>query len=474
MHLAVIKKKRNVIKKKENMANSPKTIYSHTFIVGRLASSPNPEDLDKKSWIHVVGSKEKYNEISAKYYSALIDSMQEYEGQKNRPDFLKCVCQYQLPLQTIENPKGVPLSLHLYDRDYPCTICNVRLHFFPYGFVFFSIEIEDSGNELNDLTLMHSWWKDWNFNYSNFTTDEFNRLLEPLLDLLPLAEEDEESCENGGKRRKKIFTYKGTKARMYQIVKTDDTEVRDDLLYEIATFMPIGVVKHSEELPPKKRDLKPSKSYLDKMMENSSVSAFDNWKALALNDSFTVLGCGENFNPYPHESYYFPLLYMRCFFEEFFCFDRNNRYRTDIDGKIDSDVEKQLEEIQNMDRYYFYDDVSFDFLPSMLHRAIAKGMELYTDRDELMGHIKDSLDEEKRRMAEDRRRRNDTTLIAVKILASISVFISVFNLITGVWNGVNRVCLAWVTIVLSVVGVYLMFAYSKYWFPFNWTKNRKQ
>lgn len=441
-------------------ARVDKSIYSHTFVVGRLSVDLNPTNLDSSHWQRVLN--DDFQDLSAKYYPSLIDSMQEYQGRDNRPDFLKCVCQYTLLLPKAREVTGTRVILKLSDKDYPCTICSVNLHFFPYGFVFFSVEIDDSGADLNDLTLMHSKWKELNENYLSFTTSQLDDTLKPLLDLLQRNNE-------GGIP----FTHQGTKTRMYQIVKTEDNTVQDDLLFELATFMPIGVVNNADSLPEDKRWLKPSSDYLNTMLQESSVSAFYNWKALALNDSFTVLGC-NGFDPYAHCHYYFPLLYMRCLFEEFFCFDRNNRFRSDTDGKTDTDVEQQLDEIHNMDRYYFYDDVSYDFLPTMIHRAMAKGMNLYADRDELVGHIKDSLDEEKCSRNEAHRRRNDATLLAVQILASVSVFVAVFNLINGFCDAsLFERDLRVIFLVLATLCIWLMFAYAKYWFPFRKSNKKK-
>ncbi|MBR1835065.1 MAG: hypothetical protein IJ785_06130 [Bacteroidales bacterium] len=450
-------------------AEANKSIYSHTFVVGRLPGDLSPAVLNPSHWQPVLHTG--FQDLCTKYYPALIDSMREYEGRGNRPGFLKPVRQYVLRLSSETPDAGVTTTMKIVERqqdtvireaDYRCAIHSVQLHFFPCNFVFFSIEIDDSHTDLNDMTQMHSQWKEPNDSYPFFTTPQLDTTLKPLLDLLPV-----------GPDGKRLFTHQGTKARMYQIVQTADTAVQDDLLFEIATFMPIGVVNNTDSLPENKRRLKPSSDYFHRTLQENSVSAFDNWKALALNDSFTVLGC-NGFNPYAHCHHYFPLLYMRCLFEEFFCFDRNDRFRSDLDGKTDTDVEQHLNEIHNMDRYYFYDDVSYDFLPSLMLRAMAKGMNLYADRDELVGHIKDSLDEERRRQAEARRRRSDATLLAVQILASASVFVALFNLINGYCDAsISERRLGFFIVLLAIIALWLMFAYPKSWFPFRKSNKKK-
>jgi len=450
-------------------AENNKSIYSHTFVVGRMPVDLSPTDLNKSQWQPVINTG--FEDLCSKYYPALIDSMQRYEGRDNRPAFLKDVCQYALPLPKETTDTGVPTSMRLVEKakdqviratDYPCTICSVQLHFFPCRFVFFTIEIDDSGADLNDLTLMHSKWKELNQNYTDFTTEKVDSILRQLIVLLPRNAEGNP-----------LFTHQGTKARMYQIVQTADNTVRDDLLYEIATFSPIGVVNNTDCLPEGKRWLKPSADYFNRTLQENSVSAFDNWKALALNDSFTVLGCND-FDPHPHCHHYFPLLYMRCLFEEFFCFDRNNRFRSAPEGSATINVEQQLDEIHNMDRHYFYNDVSYDFLPSLMLRAMAKGMDLQSDREELVGHIKDSLNEAQRSRSEGRRRRNDSTLLAVQILASSSVFVVIFNLFNNYCDAsLTERRLGIILTLLALLCIYAMFAYPKYWFPFRKSDKKK-
>ena len=382
-------------------------LFSYTYLVGKFSVDLKPGDLDCYEWEDDGVTQKEYESLKAKYYSAHIDAMMRVED-RQVPDFLSGICHYKARLPEKEDERTVEMPVGD-GREYKCTLCGIDLYFFPLDIVLFSIEIDDSGNDFDSLTNMHNLWKEWGEKYEKFKCDKLNSLLKPIVQLLP----DEDVTK---------ITADGTKIRMFQIVRASDDEVNDDLLYEIGTFSPIGVVHPTKGF--KKRYLQPSEDYFAEVMKNNSVSAFHSWKALALNDSFTVLGVGtkyiddkgeekDMFNVWPWMNHYFPLLYLRCFFEKSFCFSRNNRYRKDKDGKT-SNVERLLKEISNMERYYFYDDISYDFLPPMIYRAIKKGMNLETDLDEMSTHIKEALQEE-------RRQRYNLMLYVVTAFAAFSV-----------------------------------------------------
>ena len=401
------------------MVMETKSIYSHTYVVGRLAKRVCPSDLERgeqgKSWTRKVLKEHSddwkdltYESLCATYYSALIDSSLETEGHHSRerfPDFLKDVCCYEL---NIEGTGDV--DLRLADAEpYPCRIDGVRLYFYPCDVVLFVIGIDDSGMELDAMTFMHGRWKEWQECYAGFCCEELETLLKPLSTLL-------------GDATTADITADGTKTRLFQVVQTASEEVEDDLLFELGTFAPVGVVKHTESIPEKKRSLKPSDEYYHSVMDGNTVTAFYNWKALALNDSFTVLATGANFSEWERDKWnniYFPLLYMRCLFEKTYCFGRNDNYRNDHDGRVE-DVDGLLREISNMERYYFYNDISYNFLPPMIYRAMARGMDLQSDRDELTSHIKEALRDERRRREEDDSRKNNRIIIGLTALAALS------------------------------------------------------
>lgn len=429
----------------KNSIMAIKSIYSHTFLVGRLnASHLTPEQLvkDTEYWEKEQLTELEFNNLKANYYSAHVDAMLDTNN-RLRPDFLQEVCCFRL-----NRHAGIKPDRRCWFNGYHCIIKSVKIHFFPCNISLFSIEIDDSGVDLDKLTFMHNQWKELKGG-----NEQFDNLMQPLVKATGVKDVSE-------------LTYEGTKMRMYQIVQTNNDKPLDDLLFELGTFSPIGVVMSPLLLPEEKRILQPSDSYYKSIVGENEISVFSNWKALALNDSFTVLGVGANFNPWTHENHYFPLIYLRALFEEFFCFDRNNRYRGDKDGWSD-DVRQQLADIRQMERYYFYDDISYNFLPSLLYQFMANGLGLKSDREELTQHIKEALREENNAKMEKEERkkteRNNRIIIVLTAMAAVSALGPLFDALGKIFDcdGMNWTIVVILTLLIGGFVAYII------WFARN-------
>lgn len=362
------------------------TNYSHAFLVGSFNGNVSPEILeDDKRWFKEVVSlngeikryegDKGYNGLCTLYYKAHLDAMLEAKD-VIRPKFLRSVCHY---VHNMENEKGqgreisIPVLKGRYPNkttfEYKFRLCRLHLYFFPLNFVLFAIEIEDSGTQLDDLTAAHSYLMG-SWDSTIFDNPDLSKSMEPLTSYLS----QEKPCR---------LTKDGNKLKLFQTIKIDTNKIEDELLYEIGTSSPIGCVK--DGLRP---DMKPADSYFRNIMDENTVATFDNWKGLALVDSFTMLGKVDSFYENDCNHLYFPLIYLRCLFEKTFCFNRNNAYREDRAGK------KLTWEIEQMEKYYFYDNISYNFQPSLLYQRMAKALGIKEEREELTKQVKEK--EEKR------------------------------------------------------------------------------
>lgn len=371
------------------------TKYSHAFLVGTFNGVVNPRKLDKKSWIPVSLSHKDYEDRCSEYYKSHIDAMINADGQEERPKFLRKVCHY---MHTFGNrdvkkgplEKGFPVKFNVEKKNkgivsFNFILCSIHLYFFPLDITIVALEINDTGTDINTLTDSHYSLINWKKKIKSADNAQLKDYLRPLAKLLP-----NEDLSN--------MIAEGTKMKIYQIVQTENTEPDDALLYEIASFCPIGVVHGNSSMSP-------SESYFNEMMQSNSVSAYNNWKALALNDSFTMLSSSQipqsphlniiNGNPIPEVkdpsetwawtwlNLYFPLIYLRCVFEKSFCQSRNNNYRED---KARGNLSK---EIVNMEKYYFYKNISYNYLPNLLYESMTKGLGIKEEREELSKQIKE-------------------------------------------------------------------------------------
>ena len=371
------------------------TIYSHAFLVGCFNGDIKPQDLNTYIWSRQILTAEEYSELLSDYYKSQVDSMVEAQNQ-TRPDILQSICHYSIDLDSsCKHPFRICLTKGRAETPYDYTLCLCKLHlyFFPHDIVLFTLEIDDSGVDLNLMTLGHG--SLINLKFGETGNEELYQKMEPLLDLV-----DDNKIKH--------LVKDGNNMKIFQIVEVESKNPEDNMLFEIGTFIPLGAVGGTD-------DDSPSKKYFTQIINDNTVSVFYNWKALALVDSFTVLGV-DGYNKWTWKNLYFPLIYLKCIYEKTFCFSRNSAYRL---GKA---VENLSKEITDMEKYYFYNNISYNFLPEMLYDFMVRGIGLKEEREEISKQIKETT----KRDAEEKKNKEDKTRNL--ILAFVSVF-AVFSII---------------------------------------------
>ena len=413
--------------------------YAHSFFVGSFNGKPQPTALDDKIWKKEVLSDKEYRELCSMYYRSHVDAMMEAEHQ-SRPDFLNQVRHYRH-----EVDKTVAMILEKETgRQYKFKLNNLHLYFFPLDIVLVGIEIDETGADLNDLTKAHWWLANWKDCYQNFTTDSLKEAVAPLAKFIK-------------KQNIEDLIEEGNNMKVFQVVQTDDERPDDALLYEIANFIPLGSVNGNVYHTP-------NKDYYEHIIKNNSVAPFQNWKALALVDSFTVLASKteKEFKDWPYLHCYYPLAFLRCVYEKTYCVSRNIAYR------LNRANENLLGEIAGMEKYYSYENISYNFLPTMLYRKIAQGMEIEDDKREVTKQIKERI-REKRKQKEEKETRNRSLALAfVSIFAVFSTAWGLFSLVKeSKWFDGYLCCIARAFIVIAVLAVVVLLLYI---FVFNRNK----
>ncbi|MBR3079380.1 MAG: hypothetical protein IKH01_06140 [Prevotella sp.] len=392
------------------------TNYSHAFLVGCFNGELNPIQLENDpQWGKAAKMPNKgehgYDNLCTVYYKSHVDAMLEAEIQE-RPRFLQSVSHYihkvQDSLQSVdivyikeyEDDEGKINKNTINLNNYKLKVLALHIYFFPLSTVLFAIEIDDSNSDINELTLGHFCLMNWIWEGSQYfdesTKSAFRTILQPFRDYL--KDKTLSNLMNGG-----------NKLKIFQTIQLESEAFTDETLYEIATNSPIGCVNGAMWLSP-------SKSYYDNIIKENSVSAFKSWKGLALMDSFTILGTPNGFREDLCNEVYFPLIYLRCFVEKNFCFSRNNNYRED---KVKGNLSR---EIAQMEKYYFYKNISYNFLPNLLYEAMVKGLGIKEEREELSKQIKEK-DE-----------KNSSLLLgAVSVFAIFSVVYDFYSLIKA-WS----------------------------------------
>lgn len=408
------------------------TKYSHAFLVGCFNGKVIPQDLIKEGWLRKKLSKEEYNYRLSMYYKSHVDAMLEADGQ-NRPIFLEDVHHYQYSYQIITTDEngydkfekiGEPVSLNIKKDgkmiNYPLFLCNLDLYIFPFDIALVSIEIDDTGTDLNFLTLAHGNLVNWESNINKIADEKLKKNLAPLSKYLP----NEDLA---------TLVLDGNNLKIFQIVQGEDEAPNDERLFEIATFSPIQSVKGNSESSH-------SEAYFKKIMTENSVSTYFNWKGLALVDSYTVLG-GKDFEKkiWQWINLYYPLVYLRCIFEKTFCFSHNNAYRLDDKQKTVKDLS---DDIVKMEKYYFYGNFSYNFQPNLVYEAMSKGLDIITEREELSKQVKERALEERKVQKENEEKLAQEAKLKEEMKKEkeerkrnlILAFVSVFAVFSIIWD----------------------------------------
>lgn len=425
------------------------TNYSHAFLVGSFSERVKSCKLDFRDWQQKSLSIEEYRRDCGTYYKSHIDAMAELidnnETKQSRPSFLKDVKHYchliENDEQQVVSMSGTKFNLktgetevvHL--NNYYLRIRNLHLYFFPFDITFFVIEIDDSGSELNDLTMAHFWLMGLSPYLLNHTKAKLNSILSPIMNIIGV--DDYSKLINNG-----------NKLKLFQTIQVYHDEVEDEsaLLYELGSCSAIGSVHANKHMSP-------SEDYVNNILRNNVVSAFKEWKALALVDSFTVLSFEERFNPWNFHNQYFPYIYLRCLLEKTFCFSRNNMFR------LNNGKRNLPQEVMKMEKYYFYDDISFNFLPNMIYQSISKGLGIKDEKALLSKQIKEKSDTNKSLFLSML-----SALAVFSVCNTISTFIkTIMKAYLPYWDydGIISIIMFTIAIVISVYVGYFLYSHKR-------------
>lgn len=382
------------------------SIRSHAFFVGNLPHNVMLKNIDVTQWTEVVEEKEYYDFLCSYFHKSHIDTMIRAKGQK-RPKFLDAVHHYIMPVD-----KTVPFSL--FDAknkkltvldEYKLTVKALHIYQFPLDITLYAIEIDDSGSSLNDLTNAHWAIRELPSKWTEFNK-EFKEILTPLTNLVPSGDI-------------KDLVALGNKLKIFQIIMVDAKDWTDEHLYAISTCSAIDIVGANKKLSP-------SEEYYKSIIKDNTIAPFQDWKGMSLMDTYTgLMKADKEFKEEDWDNTkrtwicsYFRLIYLRALVKKTFLSRQNDRYRLDIANS------RLVHDLNKMEQYYFYDNISYNFLPNMLNAQMEKSLEIKEERNELSSQIKESDAKKANRLA--------TTLSA---FAVFSVANDILNIVKAINEG---------------------------------------
>jgi hypothetical protein len=205
----------------------------------------------------------------------------------------------------------------------------------------------------------------------------------------------------------KADEYSGSKFKLYIIIDCDlDGIEREHFLYDMATVSPIGTASGSNHYSP-------AQKYYDQIMAGR-ISVFNNWDAICLFDTFTVVGSKVADPKWVDTN--FRIYLFRLFFK--YNLYRYNTYLHDSPVAL----RKQFEEFLNV---YNLSHISFNFLPNELFSRIGEALELEKE----LSAFSTRIERLSTTIQEEKQSRTNNLLQAVTILGSISSIEPVINMI---------------------------------------------
>ena len=122
-----------------------------------------------------------------------------------------------------------------------------------------------------------------------------------------------------------------------------------------------------------------SAQYMKDMVDQNSLSIYNNWRCLSLFDTYTILYCACPdwlLNNWLND--YFGMIYISLLYKRFYLFRANLLFRFKL-----KNIETLLEEFLKFERHHCFFNISYNFLPQEINKSIAKGLEIESEKKEL-------------------------------------------------------------------------------------------
>lgn len=359
--------------------------YSDTcFLCGYFSSRrPRPDgirSLTEAGWTMQPYDKAAADEYRRFYYPEFVDFwLGSGDGDNDRP-----VVTFTAPCSDGEGPAiapGCEGRLH-----------GIRLCLMPFGMVLYAIEFALEGDDLNAFTLTLA-----RLRTGFASVPAIVRPLRRAMDALG-APSDAPIIESGNK------------LKIFHIVRCLTPEAVAAAAGDATLFQLGSLVRVSPYDPSDPDEISPS--YLASTIRDSKLSFYNNWTALALFDTFTILA--HDVPDWMVKNWcedYFGKIYMHGLFSKFYLYRQNARFRADPDAG--EDIEKELNEFE---RTCCFHHISYNFMPGEVDRAIDRSLDLAPERSLLRSYI--ATCNEQRAKTSDRRVNALLTLLTVLTVAS--------------------------------------------------------
>lgn len=292
-----------------------------------------------------------------------------------------CGCELILPSDLIRSGRDVGLK-----------VPTLQLYLFPFKMAMFSIRLEISSDEPDDLTSAVATLRKLN-KLGDSALDGFRvAALEPLAELWRLFSPFAGSVGFDWSR----LVEDGNKFNVFQIINRNAAEGEapqlpsDKLLFALGTVSPLEKDKVSPLYAP-------SDGYFKKIMSENVLSVYSSWKCLSLSDTLTILASETpEWLTANWTEDYFGMIYIWQLYRRNYFFRLTRRFRYE---RQNSSMLEQ--ETVDFERNCSFHKISYNFLPEEFSEIVARGLKPDREKAELYHMI--SQEESKREKLADNR-----------------------------------------------------------------------
>lgn len=260
----------------------------------------------------------------------------------------------------------------------------------PLGMTLFSIRIDMNVADLNAFTVVMSSLRMIDY-YKPEVHQEF-------IDnaIMPIKAFYDKALDNPSASISSLIE-NGNKLRVFQIINTKKSdgvdehveyENKDLLLYQLGSE-----VKVTTEID----NYSPSEEYMEKILNESRISIFRNWRGLALTDTFTILA--EDALDWMVDNWvscYFRLIYIHSLFQKCYLFRLNKQLRLAMNeqrsamaillsalGMSESNIYSLIGNFKSFDQHCRFHKISYNFMPLEISKAIDNGLCISEELEQL-------------------------------------------------------------------------------------------
>ncbi|MCX6272713.1 MAG: hypothetical protein NTU44_16150 [Bacteroidetes bacterium] len=337
----------------------------------------------------------KYNDSTAAICLKNIEELNEYYY----PGFVKCLFP-KLGHEVSSDPVcsfSYPVNLKYSFDSKPVTIQYIDLFFFPDHHLVYCFKCTYKDLTLDEIVSLNNLIRNKKINELEF--------IYPVIQ--PLARDN---CLNIGNKLKMFLclSHELTFSESYS---------SDHLLFDLATCSPVGTSVGEG----KNREMKPSREYFENLMKDHRISVFDNWTAVSLFDTFTLVHRGPVYN-FNWEFRYFRILYVHSLFVKTYLAETSKAFYS-------HEVNKSLEEeFYDFDKHFNFKQISYNFLPQIIYEKIRYGLNV----EQEMKDIRSAIEKDHRKRQERREIEEATNEKRINYILFALAFLTV---IETVWHG---------------------------------------